>query len=117
MQYPLEVIWTFMLDYTKGWGVRRHKHDYFQMYYCVAGEGTMLLHDQEIVLRQNDCLIIRPEQIHELYPIKTGQFRVIDTKFYVYDETLKDALLKAPQLIQIPGSGFAEIQQNMISAY
>ena len=113
MQYPLEVIWTFMLDYTRGWGVRRHQHDYFQMYYCVAGEGTMLLHDQNITLQQNDCLIIRPEQIHELYPIKSGQLRVIDTKFYVHDEELKSALLEAPQLIQIPGGGFGDIQQNM----
>lgn len=37
-----EVIWTFVLDYTRGWGVRRHSHDYFQMYYCLSARDCSL---------------------------------------------------------------------------
>lgn len=40
MTSNIELVWTFMLDYTRGWGVRRHSHDYFQMYYCLEGEAA-----------------------------------------------------------------------------
>ena len=113
MDHSLEVIWTFMVDYAKDWGVRRHADDYFQMYYCIAGEGTMFLGDRDIVLKQNECLIIWPGQIHELYPIKSGQLRTIDTKFYVRDQELKAALFKAPQLITVTDPRFRELQQSM----
>ena len=73
MTHPIEIVWTFMVDYAKDWGVRRHSHDYFQMYYCIAGRGTMLLGDQNIVLEKDNCLLIWPDQLHELYPIKSGQ--------------------------------------------
>ena len=58
MTHPIEIVWTFMVDYAKDWGVRRHSHDYFQMYYCIAGRGTMLLGDQNIVLEKDNCLLI-----------------------------------------------------------
>ncbi len=41
MPHPIELIWTFMVDYAKDWGVLRHVHDYFQMYYCCWGIGTL----------------------------------------------------------------------------
>jgi len=113
MEHPLEVIWTFIVDYAKDWGVRRHAHEYFQMYYCIAGQGVMLLGDQNITLKKDGCLIIRPEQEHELYPIKSGQFRTIDTKFYVHDKRIEEALLRAPQLITIEDPRFRELQQTM----
>lgn len=113
MTHPIELIWTFMVDYTKGWGVRRHTHDYFQMYYCTAGRGTVLLGDQDVVLEKNSCLLIWPDQVHELYPLKSGQLCTIDTKFYVHDETVKEAIFRAPQLITIADSRFRDLQQTM----
>lgn len=113
MTHPVQLIWTFMVDYAKDWGVRQHAHDYFQMYYCIAGRGNMLLGEQSIVLEKDSCLLILPNQVHELYPIKSGQLRTIDTKFYVHDEAIKDALLHAPQLITISDSHFRDLQQTM----
>lgn len=113
MDHPLKVIWTFMVDYPKDWGVRRHSHDYFQMYYCTAGQGNMYIEGKSFVLRQSECLVIWPNQIHELYPIENGQLRIIDTKFYILDENLKRALLQAPQVIKIADPFFRELQQNM----
>ena len=113
MTHPVQLIWTFMVDYAKDWGVRQHAHDYFQMYYCIAGRGNMLLGEQSIVLEKDSCLLILPNQVHELYPIKSGQLRTIDTKFYVHDEAIKGALLHAPQLITISDSHFRDLQQTM----
>lgn len=113
MTHPVEVIWAFIVDYSKDWGVRRHFHDFFQMYYCIAGHGTMLLGDQDITIEKDTCLLIRPHQIHELYPIKSGQFRIIDTKFYVHDEALREAIFQAPQMITISNPSFRDLQQTM----
>lgn len=113
MTHPVEVIWTFMVDYAKDWGVRKHSHDFFQMYYCIAGRGTMLLGDKNVVLEKDTCLLIWPDQVHELYPIKSGQFRTIDTKFYVHDDTIKEAIFRAPQLITIANPSFRDLQQTM----
>lgn len=113
MDCSLEVVWAFMVDYAKDWGVRRHSHSYFQMYYCLSGHGNMFLGGKDITIKQNECLIIWPDQVHELYPVESGQLRIIDTKFYVHDQKLYDALLKAPQLITAPNAQFRELQQSM----
>lgn len=111
--HGIEVIWTFMVDYTKGWGVHKHAHDFFQMYFCIAGKGHMTLNNQDIVLEKNHCLLIWPGQEHELYPIEIGQFRTIDTKFHIHDERIRNAVLNAPQLITVSDSHFAELQHAM----
>ena len=113
MPHPIELSWTFMVDYAKDWGVLRHAHNYFQMYYCTAGRGVMLLGDRDIVLEKDSCLLIWPGQLHEVYPIKSGQLRTIDTKFYVHDEDIKAALLRAPQVITITDPHFRDLQQTM----
>lgn len=117
MEHPLEVIWTFMVDYAKDWGVRRHSHDYFQMYFCTAGQGTMYLEGKTFTLEKDQCLVIWPGQIHELYPIESGQLRVIDTKFYVQDPALRQAILAAPQRITVTDSRFRELQQTVRSEW
>jgi len=109
----VKIVWTFMLDYTKGWGVRRHSHDYFQMYYCMAGEGVFYLDGEDLRLAKDDCLIIKPDQVHELYPMPDGQLRIIDTKFYVSDERLYQLILEAPSIIPIPDDIFRDLQQTM----
>lgn len=113
MTANIQLVWTFMLDYTRGWGVRRHDHDYFQMYFCLAGEGAFFLDGKDLVLQKEDCLIIRPNQVHELYPISNGQFRIIDTKFYIRDDDLYQSILDMPSLIRISTAPFGSCSRNM----
>lgn len=111
MYDSIEVIWSFMIDYPTGWGVRQHAHDYFQMYYCTSGCGTMLLGDEKVELAENSCVMIHADQNHVLYPIKQGRLQVIDTKFYVHDEAIRNALLQIPQLCTNSDTHFRELQQ------
>ena len=113
MEHVSEVIWTFVLDYTRGWGVRRHSHDYFQMYYCLSGEGLFFLDGQQFLLTKNTCLIIRPNQPHELFPIKSGQLRIVDTKFYLHDENVRRKICDLPQSMEIADTQFRELQLSM----
>lgn len=109
----VEVIWTFMLDYTKGWGVRRHSHDYLQMYFCLSGEGVFYLDGKDIPLKQDDCLIIHPNLEHELYPLRDGQFKVIDTKFYIHDQTLYQSIIDMPELLVLKDPAFRDLQESL----
>ena len=104
-----EVLWTFMLDYTKGWGVRLHQHDFLQMYYCISGEGVFNLDGQRLLLQENMCLIIHPNQPHELLPMKDGQMRIIDTKFYIHSPELLEVLCSLPQFMEIPDPEFRDL--------
>ncbi len=108
----VEVTWSFIVDYPPGWGVRRHSHDYFQMYYCTSGRGTMLLGEDSVELSENSCLIIHPDQIHELYPVESGRLQVIDTKFYIHNEGIRNSFLQVPQLQTIVDSHFRMLQQS-----
>ena len=113
MQTDIDLIWTFMLDYTKGWGVRRHHHDYFQLYFCISGEGCFYLNGETQQIKQNDCLVIQPHQVHELYPIVSGQLRIIDTKFRIQDSKIYQAVMELPPMVSMEDQAFRELQQNM----
>ena len=108
----VDLVWVFVVDYTKGWGIREHSHDYFQMYYCLAGGSPICLGEQNFCLRPNDCLLIRPNQVHELKPISNGYLRIVDTKFYIHDESLYRALSEMPPLINIVSPVFHRLQQE-----
>ena len=113
MHIYVDVVWAFVLDYTKGWGVRRHSHDYFQMYYCLSGEGQFFLDGRSLTLKKDDCLIIRPEQDHELFLIQQGQCRVVDRKFYIRDHELLQATIDAPHILQLNDQQFRYLQQSL----
>lgn len=113
MRSDIELVWTFMLDYTKNWGISRHNHDYFQMCFCLSGNGKFYLDGTELNIGSNDCLMMMPNQVHEMYPIACGQFRMIDTKFYVRDDSLYKTILKMPPVAKIKDNSFRELQQKM----
>ena len=62
----IEVVWTFMLDYMRGWGIREHSHDFYQMYYVVSGEADMLLDRQKVHLYPHLCVVIEPGSFRRL---------------------------------------------------
>ncbi len=113
MDKYMELIWAFMINHEKGWGVLSHTHDYFQMYYCLSGCGTVLLEHQSISLEKNGCVLIWPEQIHEVAPVKSGHFRIIDTTFYVHDKKMESTIYQAPQYIPVTDPRFRDVQKDM----
>ena len=112
MHGKVELVWVFIVDYAKGWGVRRHSHDYFQMYYCLTGESPIFLGDHDIHLGPNDCLLIHPNQVHEVKPLSKGYLRILDTKFYVHDEDLYQSLIEMPELVNISSPVFRRLQEE-----
>ena len=91
------LFWIFMLDYSKGWGIRRHTHEYYQLYYISYGEGSLLLGNETLNLSEGMTIIIYPNQVHELFRVREGVLRMIDVKFYLQDPELIEEICKIPQ--------------------
>ena len=102
----IEVVWTFMLDYMRGWGIREHSHAFYQMYYVVSGEADMLLDRQKVHLYPHLCVVIEPEQLHELPVISSGRLRIIDTKFYLHNSNTMDEVHCLPRCFEIEDNEF-----------
>ncbi len=113
MPDAVEIVWTFMVDYTKGWGIAPHTHDYYQMYYVIAGSAAVLVDGRGYDLAPDACLIIRPGQRHELPPLQAGQFRFIDTKFRVLAPELSQELEALPQSTVMSGQDFRALQRDV----
>lgn len=106
-----DVFWIFMLDYAKNWGIRRHSHDYYQLYYITSGKGLLEIEGQRIALSQGLCVLIFPEEEHELFEIQEGVLRMIDVKFYLHDETLANELLNIPRTMQMDEEFYTLLSQ------
>lgn len=96
-----DVFWIFMLDYTKGWGIRPHTHDFYQLYYITSGKGWMKLDGRKLLLSPKACVLIFPGQEHELFKMQSGVLRMIDVKFYVHDGALENELRGIAQTQQL----------------
>lgn len=107
-----DVFWIFMLDYSKGWGIKPHTHEFYQLYYITSGEGDMSIEGERLHLFPKLCVLIRPGQKHELFKMRTGVLRMIDVKFYVHDEQLEKELQKIRQTQEL-GAEFQEILANV----
>ncbi len=105
-----------MLDYSKGWGIKPHAHEFYQLYYITSGEGDMSINGERIHLFPKLCVLIRPGQEHELFKMRTGTLRMIDVKFYVHDEQLSKELQKIRQTQEL-GSEFQEILASVRSEW
>jgi AraC-like DNA-binding protein len=93
----IEVLWTARYDYPVRTTLVRHSHSYFQMIYCVGGTGSFFLEDREYALDHGLLFLLKPRREHGLH--STGLVRTLDIKFLVRDRRLRDALLRAPEVM------------------
>ena len=113
MHRNASIIWVFIVDYAKDWGVRRHTHDFYQMYYCLSGSGTMFVNGSDIRIDEGDCLIIKPGEEHELYALEGGQLRILDTKFHILDQELVSFVDALPSVTNMPEAEYKQLQLSI----
>jgi AraC-like DNA-binding protein len=93
----VEVLWTARYDYKHNWKLVPHEHDHFQMIYFLGGAGSLFLADREYRIRPGDLFLIKPHRKHGLAPY--SPLKTLDLKFRVYDDDLRQSLLKAADRI------------------
>lgn len=100
----INLLWIAKLDYAEGWGIRIHSHDFRQLYYVTSGEGKMQIGGKDFPLKENDCILIKPNEAHRLYRVKNSKLRIIDVKFIVNSPELFEELGQMPSCFSITGA-------------
>lgn len=48
-----------------------HSHkDGFEVFYCASGEAVFRVNGREVPLRDGDCLVVEPGDLHEITPVR-----------------------------------------------
>ena len=96
-----KLLHIFMMDFSKGWGVREHSHEFYQIWYVLAGEAEYLLNGQKMTIRSDDVIFMPPGVSHELPVMQDGLLRYVDIKFRVEDEQLRQECEQIPLVMQL----------------
>lgn len=97
-----ELLHIFMIDFSKGWGVRPHEHDFYQIWYVLDGKTTYILDSEEVTIAKGDLIFIQPGTRHEL-PLMQDQkiLRYVDVKFLIKDEDLQRECRRLPRMVRL----------------
>jgi AraC-like DNA-binding protein len=107
----IEVLWTARYDYPLRTTLIRHSHSYFQMIYCLGGNGRFFLEDREYPLNHGLLFLLKPQKEHGLY--SSSLVRTLDIKFLVRDRRLRDALLAAPEVMPQSDTGVTGLLEQI----
>ena len=94
-----KLLHVFMIDFSPGWGVREHSHEFYQIWYVVSGSADYLLDGRTIHLEPQSVVFLRPGAVHELPPLKEGLLHYIDVQFQVQDRELEEKMAALPTVI------------------
>lgn len=58
--------------YTSAYGVKPHKHEHYEVLYCINGSFNVWINNELFVLHNGDVLFINKNDIHQSRPISAG---------------------------------------------
>lgn len=96
-----ELLHIFMIDFSKGWGVRRHSHSFYQIWYVIEGEAEYYLNGRTMKISVGDLIFMPPGTMHELPVMCDGLLRYVDVKFLIEDEELRKECEKLPLVMRL----------------
>lgn len=96
-----ELLHVFMIDFFKGWGVRQHCHDFYQIWYVIDGSAIYYLDGQSLILESRDLIFMPPGTVHELPVMQDGLLRYVDIKFLIHDEQLRQEFDHMPMQMKL----------------
>lgn len=59
-----KLLYVTRSEYDKGWHSTQHSHHFTELFYIVKGQGSFVLPDHEIPVKENDLVIINPNVEH-----------------------------------------------------
>lgn len=95
-----DLLHIFMIDFTRGWGVRKHSHPFYQIWYVLKGEATYFLNEHEINISKGDLVFLPPGTLHELPVMYGGLLRYVDIKFEIGDSVLQEKCSQLPLIMR-----------------
>ena len=108
-----EVLWAALYEYRKGWELRQHFHDYFQMIYIVSGNGIFYLDGQEYTIMPGMLFLMKPGKIHGLVNSNSFTLNTLDIKFLLQDPGLLNMLDAAPNTYCFTDGGIMHLFEKI----
>lgn len=101
----MDVLWIARYDYSPGWSLRLHDHDYHQMILFLDGTGRLTVGEREYPIGGGELFLIRAGVTHGLSA--ESLVRTLDVKFRVLAAPLARRLKKAPAVLRWNEPGLA----------
>ena len=96
MGKSIEVIFICKSQYKQEWGLRRHSHNYHQLFYILDGTSTFVVNGEKMSVRTGDCVLIKPDSLHEMRVSKGKSVETLDIKFVLSDSELVSLIEMSP---------------------
>lgn len=92
MLNDLEVLWVARYDYKPQWKLKKHKHNYYQIIFCIDGKGIFYLNEIEYSMISGSVFLLHPNSTHGLIVTSKNTLKTLDIKFYVNSIKLEQIL-------------------------
>lgn len=113
MNGSVKVLWLAENGYHAGSSLLEHFHpEYYQLYCILDGEGTFLIDRVPVSFRPGLIFFMPPGMLHGIAEVCTSgeeTVRLLEAKFTVQDESLREALAALPAVI----CGTQELQEQL----
>jgi AraC family transcriptional regulator of arabinose operon len=107
----VDVLWIARYDYRKGWALRPHCHDYFQLIHFLSGRGILRIAGRQHVIHGGETLLVKPGEVHSLRA--DSLVCTFDVKFRVAAKRFADLLKTAPALVHWNEPGLVARFENI----
>ena len=101
----VEVLWIARYDYSAGWTLPLHQHDYFQMILFLDGKGVFTIGERTVPILGGELCLIRAGENHGLRA--HSLLRTLDVKFQVVRGEMERCLHSAVHAPHLKDSGVA----------
>jgi len=92
MGASIKLLWIELSVFECGYVTKRHTHDYYHMVYCIGGEGSFIIDQQEYELKPDMFILVPPQTEHEMVKVEVDEFSVVEIKFVINDTYIKERL-------------------------
>ena len=99
----INLLWLAKSEYPAGSSLTAHKHEYYQIYYVISGEGDFIVGKKNMKLGHGMYLFTRPNDIHgisDTRDVEGKPLRMLEVKYVVFDNEFQESLNQIPIVCQ-----------------
>jgi len=99
----INLLWLAKSEYPSGSSLTPHKHEYYQIYYVISGEGDFIVGNEIVTMGRGMYLFTKPNDIHGISDTREVDgipLRMLEVKYVVFDNELQESLNQIPIVCQ-----------------
>ncbi|RFU62951.1 helix-turn-helix domain-containing protein [Peribacillus glennii] len=101
--HMINILWLAKSEYPSGSSLEPHKHEYYQIYYVISGEGDFIVGNESVKMGRGMYLFTRPNDIHGISntrDVDGKPLRMLEVKYVVFDNDFQERLNQLPIVCQ-----------------